>query len=213
MLPHVPAGQPRGGQGPLAFHVLATDLTGNRTWLGRERGDQTPTRVVLANDAIAKPFGTIDTPGPGAIVAGVLHNFGWALTPDTDTVSGSGDVVIPPEGTRMVVFLDGQPVGLVAYNQCRGTVGNPVPSGAYCDDDVSNVFGTLTPQAVGTSRLSNPTRHRNLDAGRGAIGVYTIDTTTLVNGVHTIAWSVTDSANRTEGIGSRFFTVLNLGAR
>src|SRR5690606_19876317 len=30
---------------------------------------------------------------------------------------------------------------------------------------------------------------------------------------HTIAWSVTDSAGRTEGIGSRFFTVLNGSSR
>jgi len=30
--------------------------------------------------------------------------------------------------------------------------------------------------------------------------------------LHTIAWSVTDSLGRTEGIGSRFFTVLNSGA-
>jgi hypothetical protein len=46
----------------------------------------------------------------------------------------------------------------------------------------------------------------------GAVGFYYIDTTTLTNGVHTIAWSVTDNANRGDGIGSRYFTVLNTGA-
>jgi uncharacterized repeat protein (TIGR03803 family) len=43
----------------------------------------------------------------------------------------------------------------------------------------------------------------------GAIGYFPIDTTTLSNGVHTIYWVVTDDQNRTEGIGSRYFTVQN----
>jgi hypothetical protein len=43
----------------------------------------------------------------------------------------------------------------------------------------------------------------------GAVGYYILDTTTLDNGVHTIAWVVRDSAGGTQGIGSRFFTVLN----
>ncbi|HEX4565663.1 MAG TPA: hypothetical protein VH138_03485 [Vicinamibacterales bacterium] len=43
----------------------------------------------------------------------------------------------------------------------------------------------------------------------GAIGYFILDTTTLSNGVHTIAWIVSDNAGGTQGIGSRFFTVLN----
>ena len=43
----------------------------------------------------------------------------------------------------------------------------------------------------------------------GAVGHYAIDTTKLANGLHTIAWSVTDSQGRTEGIGSRYFWVFN----
>jgi hypothetical protein len=45
----------------------------------------------------------------------------------------------------------------------------------------------------------------------GAVGFYFIDTTQLANGVHTIAWSVSDNANRIDGIGSRYFTVQNTG--
>jgi hypothetical protein len=45
----------------------------------------------------------------------------------------------------------------------------------------------------------------------GAVGFFFIDTTKLQNKVHTISWSVTDSGNRTDGIGSRYFTVLNAG--
>ena len=46
----------------------------------------------------------------------------------------------------------------------------------------------------------------------GAVGYWTINTTGLANGVHTIAWSVTDNAGRTDGIGSRFFRVLNVAS-
>jgi hypothetical protein len=43
----------------------------------------------------------------------------------------------------------------------------------------------------------------------GAIGYFVLNTTTLANGTHTIAWVVTDERGNTEGIGSRFFTVQN----
>ena len=43
----------------------------------------------------------------------------------------------------------------------------------------------------------------------GAIGYQVIDTTAFANGLHTIAWTVTDSAGATEGIGSRYFRVSN----
>jgi hypothetical protein len=43
----------------------------------------------------------------------------------------------------------------------------------------------------------------------GAVGFFRIDTTRLTNGGHTISWNVFDSANRSEGIGSRYFNVTN----
>ena len=45
----------------------------------------------------------------------------------------------------------------------------------------------------------------------GAIGFFHINTTTLANGVHTISWNVFDDLDRGEGLGSRYFTVLNTG--
>ena len=36
-----------------------------------------------------------------------------------------------------------------------------------------------------------------------------IDTTKLTNGLHNIAWSVTDSAGNAAGVGSRYFIVQN----
>jgi hypothetical protein len=43
----------------------------------------------------------------------------------------------------------------------------------------------------------------------GPVGVYYLDTTRMSNGLHSIAWSVTDDGSRIEGIGSRLFTVRN----
>ena len=44
----------------------------------------------------------------------------------------------------------------------------------------------------------------------GAIGFSYIDTTKLTNGLHTISWNVWDNELRGNGVGSRFFTVLNV---
>ena len=43
-----------------------------------------------------------------------------------------------------------------------------------------------------------------------AIGFFYIDTTRLANGLHTIAWNVYDNKLRGNGVGSRFFSVLNI---
>jgi hypothetical protein len=209
MLPHVPAQLAYGGQGPVTLFAVAQDAEGHETLLGRSQVDRTPTSITLANDTIAKPFGAIDTPGQGQTVSGTVVNFGWALTPDSDRAPGGGDILIPTDGSTMTVFIDGAPVGHVAYNQCRGDGPNPVPAGLYCNDDIANIFGQPAPQPVLTPRASNPTLFRNLDAGRAAIGAFVIDTARLTNGMHTIAWGVTDTAGRPEGIGSRFFNVLN----
>ncbi len=45
----------------------------------------------------------------------------------------------------------------------------------------------------------------------GAVGCYYLDTTAYENGMHSIAWGVVDDAGNAEGIGSRFFRVLNVG--
>jgi hypothetical protein len=46
----------------------------------------------------------------------------------------------------------------------------------------------------------------------GAVGYFTIDTTTYENGVHSIQWTAKDKSGNTDGIGSRYFTIVNTGA-
>ena len=43
------------------------------------------------------------------------------------------------------------------------------------------------------------------------MGYYSLDTTKLSNGVHTISWNVFDNQGRGEGIGSRYWNVFNAG--
>jgi hypothetical protein len=43
----------------------------------------------------------------------------------------------------------------------------------------------------------------------GAVGYFVLDTTQYENGIHTIQWTVKDSADNQDGIGSRYFTVQN----
>jgi hypothetical protein len=42
-----------------------------------------------------------------------------------------------------------------------------------------------------------------------AAGGLVLDTTAFANGIHTIAWSVTDTGGQNDGIGSRFFSISN----
>jgi hypothetical protein len=140
--------------------------------------------ITLDNDHATRPFGAIDTPAQGGTVSGVIPNFGWALTP--------GTAMIPTNGSTMQVVIDGIAVGNVTYNQCRAGSTNLPPVGS-CRDDVATLFPGFT----------------NIIGGSGAIGSFDLDTRTLSDGLHTIAWGVIDDQGRNDGIGSRFFRVSN----
>jgi hypothetical protein len=142
--------------------------------------------VIGTNGTSVLPFGTIDTPGQGATVSGMLTIFGWVLTP--------GPNIIPTDGSTIQVVVDGVVVGQPMYNQCRGTNGTSFPAPGTCNDDIATAFGSA---------------YRNIAEGSGAIGSFTLDTTSLTNGIHTLEWRVTDSAGNVQGIGSRYFYVQN----
>jgi FtsP/CotA-like multicopper oxidase with cupredoxin domain len=46
----------------------------------------------------------------------------------------------------------------------------------------------------------------------GAVGYFYLNTTGYAPGTHTIAWGVTDNVGNADGIGSRYFEILNIGA-
>ncbi len=46
----------------------------------------------------------------------------------------------------------------------------------------------------------------------GAAGYFILNTTRYAAGLHTIQWTVTDNAGNSDGVGSRYFSILNTGA-
>jgi phosphodiesterase/alkaline phosphatase D-like protein len=152
--------------GTYTLYAIATDVEGNETTLGNKI-------ITVDNASAVKPFGTIDTPGQGGFASGSnFINFGWALTPQPNT--------IPIDGSTINVWVDGLPLnGHPVYNQFR--------------QDIADMFPG----------------YNNSD---GAVGYIYIDTTAYANGIHTIAWSVQDDANNIAGIGSRYFSIQNIGS-
>ena len=68
---------------------------------------------------------------------------------------------------------------------------------------------SVGPASYNRYRSDIATLFPGLANSNGAVGLRTIDTTTLSNGLHTIVWTVTDSGGFTAGLGSRYFRVSN----
>ena len=86
---------------------------------------------------------------------------------------------IPISGNTIDVYIDGVFRGHPVYNQVRA--------------DIASLFPGLY----------------NTTGGRGAVGYFIIDTTTLSNGLHTISWVIIDDIGQASGVGSRYFRVQN----
>jgi hypothetical protein len=65
------------------------------------------------------------------------------------------------------------------------------------------------PTAYGLARSDIDTLFPGYANTGSAVGYRVLNTTGLANGIHTIAWIVTDSQGRSDGIGSRYFWVQN----
>jgi len=158
------SGSGASGNGTYKLHAIAFNSSGGQLDLG--------TRMITVDNTHAtKPFGTIDTPGPGSTISGADSvNFGWALTPQTAMIS--------TDGSAITVVIDGVSVGHPVYNNFRSDIANLFPGFAN---------------------------------SMGAVGFVHVNTTTLANGVHTISWNALDNQGRGEGLGSRYFNVLNAG--
>jgi hypothetical protein len=153
---------PNQGNGTFKLWLHALDREGQQALLGTRT-------ITCANSAATRPFGTLDTPGQGAMTTGSAHLvWGWALTPQPG--------VIPRNGSTIWVYVDGVPLGHPTYNLYRVDIATLFPGYANTD---------------------------------GAVGYSVLDTTALTNGIHTIAWLVTDDRGRAEGLGSRYFWVAN----
>ena len=70
---------PNGGNGTFTLQAVARSTNGKSAIIGSRT-------IVARNATSAFPFGTIDTPGQGATVSGLVTNFGWALTPQPKAI-------------------------------------------------------------------------------------------------------------------------------
>jgi hypothetical protein len=116
-----------------------------------------------------------------------------------------------------------------------GTIDTPSQGGTISGTDSVNFGWALTPQpgvilpdgsTITVVIDGVPTAHPVYNQFRsdiaslfpgyansyGAVGFFHINTTILANGVHTISWNAFDHLGRGEGLGSRYFNVLNSGA-
>jgi len=104
---------PNGGNGTYTLHAVATDVEGNAVTLG--------TKTITCDNANAvRPFGAIDAPPQGGEASGSSYRvFGWALTPQPNT--------IPTDGSTLIVWVDGLPLGNPTYNQYREDIATLFP--------------------------------------------------------------------------------------
>ena len=103
---------PNGGNGAFTLHALARSNSGETQTIGTRD-------ITAANATSTVPFGTIDTPGQGATVSGMVVNFGWALTPQPKT--------IPVDGSTIDVYVDGVMIGHPSYNHFRPDIAGLFP--------------------------------------------------------------------------------------
>lgn len=115
-----------------------------------------------------------------------------------------------------------------------GAIDTPTQGGTVSGGNYRNVGWVLTPQPnmiptnghtiaiwVDGVNLGHPTYniYRSDVAGffpgyansNGATGYFDFDTTSYINGVHSIFWTAADNAGNEDGIGSRYFLVQNTG--
>jgi len=140
------------------------------------------TKTITCSNALAvKPFGTIDTPEQGGNASGNPY-LNFGWVLTPQTKT------VPKDGSTIDVYVDSVKVGNLAtapnvYDQYRV--------------DVSTAFPGLN--------------NTGAPGAGGPVGAYFLDTTKYPNGVHTIAWVATDDEGAADGIGSRYFNIMNTG--
>ena len=131
---------PNQGNGPFTLYAFAYDGSGHRILLGQKN-------IICDNANRTKPFGTIDTPKQGGIISGDAYvNFGWALTPQPK--------FIPEDGSTILVWVDGVPLGHPAYGNHRVDIATKFPGYANSEGAVGYYFLDTTQYTNGVHKIS-----------------------------------------------------------
>ena len=113
---------PNDGNGTYTLYAVAYDKEGNKADLGFRT-------ISCDNASASEPFGTIDTPTEGGEASGgTFINFGWALTPQPNSIS--------TDGSTINVYVNGEDLGHPDYGHNRSDVANLFPGYANTDGAV-----------------------------------------------------------------------------
>ena len=175
-------GSDRAGWGCL---VLTNMLPNTNGTAGNGNGTYRLHAIARGNDGRSTEVGTKTIVANNAQAS---TPFGSIDTPaEGETVSGSAYVSFgwALTQTPKAIATDGSTISVLIDGQPAGH-----PSFNHYRSDIASLFPGYA-------------------NALGAVGFFTLDTTKLTNGLHTISWAVSDNAGKSSGIGSRFFTVQN----
>ncbi len=178
---------PRNNRAGWGYQLLTSLLPNNGGSPGLGNGTYNLHAIAHNTAGITVDLGTRTI---GADNAHAAKPFGTIDTPGQgSTISGNAFVNFGWVLTQnpLIIPTDGSTITVMVDGQ---TLGHPVYN--QFRSDVASAF---------------PGRANS----GGAVGYFVLDTTKLSNGVHSIQWIVSDSAGHADGIGSRFFNVLNSG--
>lgn len=130
---------PNEGNGTFTLYAIANDGSGHKVYLGQ--------KVIHSDNANSvDPFGTIDTPVQGGVVSGSeFVNFGWALTPQPK--------FIPNDGSTILVWVDGQPLGHPVYSNYREDIATLFSGYANSEGAVGYYYLDTTAMENGTHNI------------------------------------------------------------
>jgi hypothetical protein len=131
---------PNQGNGLFTLHAFAYDGSGHKVKLGQKD-------IYCDNANRTRPFGTLDTPRLGGVISGDNYvNFGWALTAQPK--------YIPLDGSTILVWVDGVPLGHPNYGNYREDIATKFPGYANSDSAVGHFRIDTTQYANGVHRIS-----------------------------------------------------------
>jgi hypothetical protein len=135
---------------------------------------------------------------------------GNIVTLGTKTISCDNLHATKPFGTIDTPSQGGEGSGIAFIN--FGWALTPLPKAIPSDGSTIGVYvdGQFLGHSVyGQYRSDIAAAFPGYANSSGAVGYFYINTTQYEDGVHTIGWIVEDSAGYADGIGSRFFTIVN----
>ncbi len=138
------------------------------------------------------------------------NTLGQKKTLGVKTIHCDNATAVRPFGTIDIPAPGGMMSG--SHSLIQGWVLTPQPN--KIPEDGSTIKVYVDNHFIGHAKYNKPRPDiEKLFPGyansKGALAYFDLDTTTFGNGVHTLAWSVTDNAGNAAGIGSRFFVIQN----